>query len=106
MDGQLRLPDCGARESIHMCGPLRQVINLSDVPIRIEGWFEQVNSWATLVPHVAAASVHTPFAAALWVPKSTIVRSVGVDGTALTIFGAVGDGITPVQRELPGLTQR
>lgn len=107
MEGQLRLPNCGAREQIHQCGPLRQVVNLSDVPIRIEGWFEQVNTWAPLIPHVRAASEHAPFAAALWLPKSTIVRSVNlVDGTPLTTFGAVGNGITPVQREIPGLTQR
>ena len=105
MEGQLHLPDCGGRENIHLCGPLRKVFNLSDVPIRIEGWFGQVNTWAPLIPHVGAASEHAPFAAALWLPKSTIIRSVSlVDGSALTVFGAVGNGMTAIQQEVPGLT--
>jgi hypothetical protein len=36
---------------------------------------------------------------ALWLPKNTILRSVSLyDETPLTIFGAVGEGITLVQQ--------
>ena len=95
----LRLPDCRTQESMPFCGPLRSVVNLSDVPIRIEGWYEQVNSWAPLVPHVPAASEYSPFVGALWLPKSVILRSVNVaDGTPMSVFGAVGNGVTLVQQ--------
>lgn len=106
MESQIRLPDCRAREDIHMCGPLRQVFNLSDAPIRIEGWFEQVNTWAPLIPLVPPATEYAPYAAGLWLPKETILRSVSAsDGTPLTVFGAIGNGLTAIQYGVPGLTQ-
>ena len=102
MDGILRLPECRRRDCTHQCGPVRRVINLCDVAIRIEGWFEQVNSWAPLVPHVGPASEHVPYAGCLWLQKSTVLRAVNAqDGAPLSIFGAVASGITVVQPERP-----
>ena len=95
---RLQLPDCKARDGIPLCAPLRGVVNSSDVPIRIEGWYEQINLWVPLVPRVDAESEYVPFAGALWLPKSTILRSVSLhDQMPLTVFGAVGEGITVVQ---------
>ena len=90
--------DCRSRESLSSCGPVRSVVNLASTPIRIEGWYEQIHSWAPLIPRVEPTSEHAPFAGALWVPKKVILRSVSLaDGTPLTVFGAVGNGITLVQ---------
>ena len=93
-----RMPNCQNRDELPLCGPLQGVLNLSGEPIRIEGWFEQLGLWATIVPEVAPASTHQPFAGALWLPKQTIIRSVQIsDGTPLTTFGAVGNGISALQ---------
>ena len=90
--------DCRTRDSISLCGPVRSVVNLTSVPVRIEGWYEQINSWAPLIPRVEPTSEYAPFAGALWIPKKVILRSVNlVNDTPLTVFGAVGNGITLIQ---------
>lgn len=95
----LRIPDCQDRQQLSMCAPLRRVVNLADVPIRIEAWFAGPNMWAPVVPLVPPASVHEPFAGALWLPRGVILRSVNNDtNLPLQVFGAVGEGITAVQQ--------
>lgn len=90
--------DCRTRDSLSSCGPLRSVVNLASVPIRIEGWYEQINSWAPLIPRVEPTAEYAPFAGALWIPKNVILRSVDLaNKTPLTVFGAVGNGITLIQ---------
>lgn len=91
--------DCRTRESLSSCGPVRSVVNLASVPIRIEGWYEHINSWAPLIPRVEPTAEHSPFAGALWIPKKVILRSVSLTNEMpLTVFGAVGNGITLIQK--------
>lgn len=98
MTAVLQAPQCSARENIPFCGPLRGVLNLSAVPIRIEGWFEDAATWAPLVPHVAPASEYRVHTGALWLPQAVILRSVHSDtGDPISVFGAVGEGRRIVQ---------
>jgi hypothetical protein len=97
----LRLPDSKARDGLPLCAPLRGVVNLSDVPIRLEGWYDPVKMWVPLVPRVDAGAQQTPHAGALWLPKNTLLRSVSLkDQAPLTEFGPVGDGLTVIQPPL------
>jgi hypothetical protein len=90
---------CDVREDLAQCAPLRRVQNLSDVPIRIDGWYEQVSQWAPLVPRVEPGAEYQPFAAALWLPKATVLRSVNLrNNQTLQVFGPVGEGATVVQQ--------
>ena len=71
---------------------------MSSVPISIEGYYDSVNRWAPLVPLIPPSTEHNPFAGALWLPKEVILRSVNSETKeVLTVFGAVGNGITVVQ---------
>ena len=96
--GSLRLPDSKAREGLPLCAPLRGVVNLCDVPICIEAWYDPVQMWVPLVPRVDAGAEHAPHAGAIWLPKNTVLRSVNLNDQApLTVFGPLGDGLTLVQ---------
>lgn len=90
--------DCQTRRSIPLCGPIRTVVNLSSVPIRVEGWYDQIHSWTPLVPRVEPTAEYSPYAGALWIPRNVILRSVNIaNDEPLTVFGAVGDGISLIQ---------
>ena len=97
--GALRTPDCGARDALPLCAPLRSATNLSTESIRIEGWFPELNAWTPLVPRVAPTSAATTLSrGALWLPRNVVLRSVRhVDGELLTVFGAIGNGAQLVQ---------
>lgn len=97
-----QLRDCQSPETISFCGPLRRVTNLSDASIRIEGWYAEARVWAPLVPSIPPTSPWQPFAGALWLPRDVVLRSVNLQtNEPMTVFGAVGDGITLVQQPDP-----
>jgi hypothetical protein len=95
----LRVPESAALDVLPMCAPLRGAVNESGAAVRIEGWFLDVAGWVPLIPRVEAASSCSLKAGAIWLPRSTLLRSVEpLSGDLVTLFGAIGDGMTVVQK--------
>jgi hypothetical protein len=95
----LRVPESAATDALPMCAPLRGVVNESSAAVRIEGWFLDAAMWVPLIPRVEGASTCSILAGAIWLPRSTLLRSVdALSGDLVTLFGAIGDGMTVVQK--------
>ncbi len=91
--------DCHELSSLPLCGRLRQVLNMGNQPLEIQGFVPESNNWYTIIPYVAPhTNFDLPFGC-LWLPRNMIVRSV-VPGSEeqLETFGVVGDGIAVIQR--------
>ena len=100
----LQLPDCNDHAALPLCSPVKHIVNLSSVDVRIEFRVPggAADAWAPLVPLVPAGRAHDMPHAAIYVPRGSRLRSVDArepEGSAKTLrdFGVVGEAIILVQ---------
>lgn len=92
------LPDCSTKESIPACGIIKDIVNLSNRPIRVEALIAEADTWYTVVPVVQAESSHMLYNAALWLPRTARVRTVDAEsGELRSNFGVVGQGLAVIE---------
>jgi len=96
---ETRAIDCTRREDLSRCGPLREVMNLSDDPINVQSYVYSTSQWVDLIPDVPAASRVAWRRGGLWLPSTTLIRTVSSTDPerVLTNVGVIGFGLSVIQ---------
>jgi hypothetical protein len=91
--------DCHELQTLPHCGRLRQVLNLSDRPVELQGFVPDANEWYTVLPFVGPHSQHDLAFGGIWLPRTMILRTAK-PGTQeeIEVHGVVGEGLSVVQR--------